>query len=388
MKLFPCLARILRSQSLADACGKQQRPSAQGELSSEAADAVDTVWNVCTHEDDAVRIALESRLLSSVAAWLSRSFLVQPTETLNCAVSLLFIIAQPLLQSGDGYLPWYTDKVSFPPDMLASEVRAAVEGLTYVCSVDCSVDSAVVAQKPPGVEDAVSKGTPESASASTSRKELQLQSFSALAALLPAMQQCPEHGTDAPSTSVACDGSSTWVQKLQKAALRALKSKLAPQHTMNVLIALHALTQQHGATALLQHVDESDSSSRATDLMVTLSQVVRVDIYSHLQGCSLEVQAARASKPLPSHLLASQSSFSASVHMIAQLVELAVTLDSSADDMNEDEPCSSDQVSLVHTAAMEGTIIEVRYYTLLLKQRLSKTLEIHVWMVCWVWFNL
>ena len=136
VKLFPCISRILRSRSLADACGKQ-RTSAQGEVSAESADAVEIVWNICTQEADAVRIALESRLLSSVAAWLSRSFLVQPTETLNCALSLIFIIAQPLLQSDDGCLPWHTDQVSFTPETLASEVRAAVEGVTYVCSVDC-----------------------------------------------------------------------------------------------------------------------------------------------------------------------------------------------------------------------------------------------------------
>ena len=364
LKLFPCISRVLRSQSLADACGKQQRPSAQGELSAESADAVEIVWNICTQEEDAVRIALESRLLSSVAVWLSRNFLLQPTETLNCALSLLFIIAQPLLQSGDGCLPWYTDQVSFPPEILASETRAAVEGLTYVCSVDCSSISAQQINPESSTSSTVANGAAKDASnatdapTSTGSKELQLQSFSVLAAVLPAMQQCPNVAIDSPSTSTSSDGSVTWRPKLHKAALRALKSKLPPQHTMNVLLAVHALTQQHGAASLLQHVEEG--CARATDLMLTISQVVKVEIYSHLQGCSLEVQEARASQPLPQHLLASQSSFSASVHMIAQLVELAVILDNSADDMDADELGSNTQESLIRAAAMEGTIAEVR----------------------------
>lgn len=374
VKLFPCISRILRSQSLADACGKQ-RTSAQGEIPAESADAVEIVWNICTQEADAMRIALESRLLSSVAAWLSRSFLVQPTETLNCALSLIFIIAQPLLQSDDGCLPWHTDQVSFTPETLASEVRAAVEGVTYVCSVDCSSAEHTAPQS--HTSSAVANKAVEGASktvdtpASTSRKELQLQSFSVLAALLPAMQQCQDVVVEDQSTPVAGDGSTTWRPKLHKAALRALKSKLPPQHTMNVLHALHALTQQHGAASLLQHVEEG--TARATDLMLTLSQVVKVDIYSHLQGCSLQVQEGQAAQPLPQHLLASQSSFSASAQMVARLVELAIVLDNSADDIDDEE-----QDALVRTAAMEGTIAEVRLSLCAIKFIApSKSLALH-----------
>jgi hypothetical protein len=276
---------------------------------------------------------------------------------------LLFIIAQPLLQSDDGSIPWYTDKVAFPPEVLGSEARAAVEGLTYVCSIDVLAGehpSTPAANGAPAAEASASHGTAEVASVSSARKELQLQCFSVLTALLPVMQQCPEHITDDPSTANACDSNAKWGHNLQKAALRALKSHLPPQHTMNVLLALNALVQQHGAASLLQRVDESDDSAKATDLMITLAQVVKVAIFSHLQGCSLEVQAAKGSQPLPSHLLASQSLFSASIYMIAHLVELSVILDSSADDMDEDEPCGG-QVSVVTTAAMEGTNTEVTF---------------------------
>jgi hypothetical protein len=199
-------------------------------------------------------------------------------------------------------------------------------------------------------------------SVSSARKELQLQSFSVLAAMLPAMQHCQEHAPDNPSTAKTCCSNLKWCQNLQKAALRALKSKLPPQHTMNVLLALHALMQQHGPTSLLQRADESDASASTTDLMVTLALVVKVATFSHLQGCSLEVQAGRALQPLPSHLLVSQSLFSVSVHIIAQLVELAVILDSTSDDVDEDESCSGPG-SLVMEAAMNGTNVEVTFST-------------------------
>lgn len=342
IKLFPCLARILRSQSLCEACGKQSDASELDNRPSEASDAVEIVWNICTHEQEAVRIALESRLLSSVAAWLSRSFLVQPTEVLSCGLSLLFTVAQPLLpqEDGDGGLAWHTDQVSFPPEMLGSEIRAAVEGVSFICSVECVAEQDV-------------------ASGASARKALQVYGFSVLAALAPAMKQCPESVQAPASISEQDDNgvySIAWCNNLKTASLRALKNKLPPQHTMNILLALQTMTDQHGAAALLQ---KPEGGARVTDLMLTVSQVIKVHIFSHLQGCSLEVQAGRGSKPLPSYLLTSQSSFRAAVHMIAQLVDLAIMLDSSADEPGDQEPSSSAQVPLVATAAMERTIIEV-----------------------------
>lgn len=361
LELIPCLTRLVRAPSLAQACGKDDTPNYNISCPVEVhKDALETLWNMCSQAEEAATIARQSNAVSSLCKWLRFNFLIQPASSSQCAISLMFAILQPCLshvQQGDGAaIPAVAKNADL--DDIVQEIYAAIEGIARVCAVDCSLRSATcdqscIADHLGCVELDNKQGiipTPQEA------QSVQLQGFSALAAMLSCLSsvensQLPHESLVEPS----------WAEDLRVAVHRALRSRLPLLHVLHVLSALHSLIELQGPNVLLFRTSNNGQSHHSTtSLLILVVQVLKVQVYSHLQGCVLHVQASGTLSVLSESLQLSEAVFTMASRLTSKVLDLVVVMD-------EVEGCISSTSAAdtptsrrdVISAQSEGTLVQV-----------------------------
>eukprot|EP00892_Ulva_mutabilis_P008335 jgi/Ulvmu1/5874/UM250_0002.1 len=319
IELIPTLARLIRSPSLALACGRRDEGKLYDSYPEDVhKDAIELLWNLCRHGDDAVTIARQSNSISSVSTWLAANFTIQPPASSQCALLLLLTLLEPYLSQGAEACEQPTCDQTEGEDYteLSKQLQAAVSGIAAMCVADCSRESCI--------QKSLQKLALRTDSTSTHEElqSIQLQGFGILAAAIPCLawatklQQGDESLLDL-----------AWAEDLKEAALRALRSRLPLHHLLHVMSALHALVDLQGADALLMGDTRRHSGQQVSSLVTTLVQVLKVQVYSHLQGCVLHVQASGVVSVLPENLQGSEAIFIVSVRLLSSIVDLVILIE-------------------------------------------------------------
>lgn len=360
-ELIPCLARLLRAPSLAQACGRDDLPNYQNASPAEVhKDALEILWNMCGHAEEAATIALQSNAVSSLGKWLRLNFSIQPASSSQCAISLMFAILQPclsLVQQGYGAATSAVTKGPDPAEFL-QEMYAATEGIAHVCALDCSVrpttcDTSCTTDHLGCVElgnEARVNPTPQEAQA------VQLQGFSALAAIM----SCLSSVTNSQLPRVSAEEPS-WAEDLRVAVHRALRSRLPLLHLLHVFSVLDSLIELQGPNVLLFSANNDGQLHHSTTrLLILVVQVLKVQVYSHLQGCVLHVQASGTSSILSESLQLSDAVFTTASRLISKILDLVVAMDQtegrSDTESAVDFPVHGRDVT---AAKSEGILVEV-----------------------------
>lgn len=266
-------------------------------------------------------------------------------------MSLLFAMLEPFLsQSVDAHDQPKSGKTGIGNDTsVLNEIHAAVSGIAVVCAADCSnLPCASICQDPSISQSLqhlnssnVEKMTREDA------QSFQLKCFCILAATIPCLAWA---ASEAEAYTMM---EFSWAEDLKKAALRALRSRLPMHHLLHVLSALHALSDLQGVHALLLKRDGHDQCDHGvTSLITTMVQVLKVQVYSHLQGCVLHVHAAGDVSMLPDRLHVSEAVFTISQRLLHKAVDLMMMIE----DVNE----GSDEMSGMDSKARNAALLDAK----------------------------